>query len=205
MNCFEEYANQLNGLRKGEETKIDVHFIVSEPLKSFCFEVNNKIEKQTAGFISMGVESIVVPHISLCMGFVDSYEMLEQVFTAVSLYADNIAPFDFDSIGMYFKGVSPVANQYLFIDPLQNEFLAHQKEELGRRLKNVIHPMHWNVTEEKAHITVGCYKDVAQSARKVVDAYNTIPPCKISQIGVSIAGKYGVCLSLLKVFDLQWR
>lgn len=202
MNYFEEYTEQLLSLRMGEKTKIDVHFIVSEPLTSFCFDVNQNIRRHNVGFINMGVESIVVPHISLFMGYIDNYEMLEKVFCAVDAYAKTLTPFTFDATCMYFKGVSPSAPQYLFIDSLQNEFLMQQKAELDTRLKNIVYPIEWNMKEERSHITVGCYKNLTQSVHEIVNSYNAIPSCKISQIGISISGKRGVCLSLLKAFDL---
>ena len=202
MNYFEEYTEQLVSLRKGEKTKIDVHFIVSEPLTSFCFDVNQNIRSHNVGFINMGVESIIVPHISLFMGYVDNYEMLEKIFCAVNSYAKTLVPFTFDSTCMYFKRVSASAPHYLFIDSLQNEFLMQQKEELDTRLKDIAYPIDWNMKEERAHITVGCYKNLTPSVHEVVNSYNGIPSCKISQIGISISGKRGVCLSLLKVFDL---
>lgn len=202
MNYFEEYTEQLLALRKGERTKIDVHFIVSEPLTSFCFDVNKSIKTHNVGLINMGVESIVVPHISLFMGFVDSYEMLERVFLAVDAYAKTLVPFRFDATCMYFKGVSATAPQYLFIDSLQNNFLMQQKAELDIRLKDIVYPIDWNMKEERPHITVGCYRNLTQSVREIIDLYHPIPSCRISQIGISISGKRGVCLSLLKVFDL---
>lgn len=201
MNYFEEYTEQLVSLRKGEKTKIDVHFIVSEPLTSFCYDVNKSIRKHNAGFINMGIESIIVPHISLFMGFVNNYEMLEQVFSTVHAYAKDLSPFTLGATCMYFKGVSPSAPQYLFIDLLQNDFLMQQKEKLDRLLGDIVYPLSWNMKEERPHITVGCYKNITTPVHEIVNSYNAIPSCRISQIGVSISGKRGVCLSLLKVFN----
>ena len=45
-------------------------------------------------------------------------------------------------------------------------------------------------------------KNITPSVCQIIDSYNMIPSCRISQIGVSLSGKYGVCLGLLKVFDL---
>ena len=128
MNYFEEYIEELTSLRRGEKTKVNIHFIVSEPLSSFCIDVNQHIKKYNIGFINMGIDSIIVPHISLFMGFVDNYEMLENVFQQVAIYAKTIRPFTFDATSMYFKGVSLTAPQYLFIDSLQMEFLM----QIGR-------------------------------------------------------------------------
>lgn len=203
MNYLEEYTEQLISLKQGNKVKIDVHFIISEPLTSFCYNVNKQIRKHNVGFINMGVESIVVPHISLYMGYVDSYEMMERLFTAVEDYTKNLKPFMLDATNMYFKGVSRNAPQYLFIDSLQNDFLMQQKTNLDEHLKDVVHPNDWNMKDERAHVTVGCYKNISSTVHDIVRSCNSIPSCKISQIGVSITGKRGVCLSLLKVFDLE--
>lgn len=201
MNYFEEYFQQLTALRKGEKVKINVHFIVSEPLTSFCIDVNQSIKKHNIGLINMSMESIIVPHISLFMGYVNNYEMLESVFQQVAVYAKTISPFTLDTTCMYFKSISSTAPQYLFIDPLQTEFLMQQKEKLDKYLKNIVFPIEWDIKKERAHITVGCYKNLTTVVRKLVDSFNAIPSCKISQIGISISGKRGVALSLLKVFD----
>lgn len=201
MDYIEEYIKQLLSLGKGEKTKFDVHFIVSEPLTSFCFDVNQKIRKRNTGYINMGVESIVVPHISLFMGFMDNYEQLERVFSIAHSYAKSLSSFILNPTCMYFKSAAPSAPQYLFIDSLQNDYLMQQKDNLDRQLKDVVYPLDWNMKKERAHITVGCYKNITPSVRKIVESYNSIPSCRISQLGVSLSGKRGVCLSLLKVFD----
>lgn len=202
MNYFKEYTEQLLALSRGEKTKIDVHFIVSEPLTSFCYNVNRQIGRHNAGFINMSVESIALPHISLFMGYVDNYEMLECAFCAVNTYAKGITPFSLDATKMYFTKIAPSDPHYLFIDLLQNDFLMQQKEIMNSRLENIVYPIDWNMKSERAHITVGCYRNLTPSVRELINSYNVIPTCRISQIGVSISGKRGVCLSLLKVFDL---
>lgn len=202
MNYFKEYTEKLLTLQNGDKTKINIHFIVSEPLTSFCFNVNQNIKKHNFGLINMGVESIVVPHISLFMGFVDSFEMLEKVFCEVYKYAQKLTPFSFDPTNIYFKRLYSTEPQYLFIDSLQTDFLMRQKEELDNILKEIVYPLDWNMKQERPHVTVGCYKNITPSVCQIIDSYNMIPSCRISQIGVSLSGKYGVCLGLLKVFDL---
>ncbi len=202
MNYFEEYTEKLLSLRKGEKTKFIVHFIASEPLTSFCYDVNRKIGKHNLGFINMGLEKIIVPHISLFMGKVDSYEMLEEVFKAVALYAREVSPFMLDPTSMYFKSRSSSSPNYLFIGSLQKDFLNAQKEILDRYLRDIVYPIDWDIKKEEAHLTVGCYKNITAEVRELVDSYNILPSCKISQIGVSLSGRYGVCLSLLKAFDI---
>lgn len=203
MNYLEEYTDQLMALGKGQKTKINVHFIVSEPLTSFCININRSINKYNLGFINMGIESIIVPHISLFMGYIDNYEMLENIFRCVHLYAKTLSSFMLDCTCMYFKGMTASAPQYLFIDSLQNDYLMLQKAALDELLKNIVLPNTWDLKEERSHVTVGCYKHLTPAVREIVSSHNIIPSCKISQIGISLSGKRGVCLSLLKVFDLQ--
>jgi hypothetical protein len=150
----------------------------------------------------MGVESIIVPHISLFMGYIDSYEMLEKVFSCVSTCSKTIPPFMFNSTCMYLKGVSSSALQYLFSDSLKNDFLMQQKQTLYNLLNKMVYPNDWNMKDECSHITAGYYRNLTNTVRQLVNEYNSIPPCKISQVGVSLSGKRGVALSLLKSFDL---
>ena len=202
MNYFEEYINQLLSLKQGKKTKVDVHFIISEPLNSFCYEINQNIRKHSVSLINMEVESIILPHISLFMGMVDSYKMIENLFSMVSSYSKTISPFIINPTKLYFKGFSPSTPQYLFIDSLESYLLMQQKVILNNQLKDIVYPNDWNILKERAHITVGCYRNLTNSVRSLVDEYTSIPSCKISQIGISLTGKKGVCLSLLKVFDL---
>ena len=87
MNYLEEYIEKLMALQRGEKVKINVHFVVSEPLTSFCYEINQQIAKHNVGLINMSVESIIVPHISLFNGYVDNIQSLEEVFRVVREYA----------------------------------------------------------------------------------------------------------------------
>ena len=202
MEYFSEYILKLDELKRGEKTKFDVSLIVAEPTKSFCVGMNEKINNYVDGEIKFSEESIIFPHISLFMGFIDSFDMLAEVFKVVNRFSKNTAPFNLDYNKMYFKGVSPTAAQYLFVDPLQNDYLMKQKEIIDNHLSDLVYPIGWNMKEEQAHITIGCYKNLTSNVRKMIDFENAIPSCRISQVGISLTGNRGVCLGLLKVFDL---
>lgn len=203
MNYVQELSDQLLLLNKNEKMKIDVHFIVSEPLNSFCVNLNRKIQHVNQGLIHMGREAIILPHISIFMGYVTSYQMLDLLISNVGTYAQSQSPFCIDPTSMYFKGLTKNAPQYLFIDFLQNQYITEQKRKLSALLKDIVLPMDWNMEEEPPHITVGCYNKITEKALSIIDENGIIPPCMISQIGVSVSGNKGVCLGLLKVYQLQ--
>lgn len=205
MDYIKELVEQLSFLIRNENMKVNVHFIIPEPLNSFCVEINQKIQNYNSGFIHMGINSIILPHISLFMGFVDSYQMLELLFSCVHEYAQRQSIFSVEPTKMYFKGRSQADPQYLFIDLLQNNYLMKQKQILNDILKDKILPIGWDMKDEPSHITVGCYKKVTEKIQNVVDEYPIIPPCIISQIGISVSGKRGVSLGLLKVFQLSGK
>ena len=202
MNYLEEYIEKLMALQRGEKVKINVHFVASEPLTSFCYEINQQIAKHNVGLINMSVESIIVPHISLFNGYVDNIESLEEVFRVVREYAQKTPCFYYDATNLYFKQRHKGASQYLFIDSLQTNYLSEQKEILDKLLQPVTTPNEWDMKSERPHLTVGCYRNITAKTREFIDSCGIIPSCKISQIGVSLSGKHGVCLSLLKAFDL---
>ena len=77
-----------------------------------------------------------------------------------------------------------------------------QKERFHDQLSDIVYPLEWNMKVERAHITIGCYKNLNPDMRKVINKSFDFPQTKISQIGVSLTGLRGVCLSTLKTFDL---
>lgn len=203
MNYIQELSDQLLLLNKNEKIKIDVHFIVSEPLNSFCINLNQKIQHVNQGLIHMGREAIILPHISIFMGYVTSYQMLDSLISSVGTYAQSQSQFCIAPTTMYLKGVTKNAPQYLFIDLLQNQYITEQKRKLSEYLKDIVLPINWDMEEEPPHITVGCYNKITEKTLSIIDENRIIPPCMISQIGVSVSGNKGVCLGLLKVYQLQ--
>lgn len=203
MNYIQELTNQLSLLSKNEKMKINIHFIISEPLNSFCIDLNQKVQRCNSGLIRMGTNSIVLPHVSIFMGFVDSYQMLDSVFSIIDEYAKSQTSFSLDPTKMYFKNVSKYEPKYLFIDLLQYNYLMKQKQILNSLLKDKVFPIGWDMTNEPPHITIGCYRKVTEQAQSIIDETPIIPSCTISQIGISVSGKKGVCLGSLKVFPLK--
>ena len=202
MSYFEEYYNLLSALEKHEKVKINIHFIISDPLKSFCTKTNQEANKRSIGFIDLAANKIIYPHVSVFMGFVDSYTMLENTFPIIDEYSQTVQPFAYEPTRIYFAGVAPSAPQYLFTSSTQDSFIQQQKSELNNILINHVYPLDWNMKDEAPHATIGCYKKVTPDLTKFIDTITTIPACNISQIGVSLCGKRGVCLGTLKIFDL---
>lgn len=203
MNYIQELANSLLLLSKCEKMKIDIHFIIPEPLNSFCVEVNQKIHNSNRGFIRMGADSIILPHISIAMGYIDTYQMLDALLIAVDKFAKSQTSFHLNPTTMYFKGISSKSAQYLFLDVLQKEYLLKQKQLLHNQLIDKIIPIGWDMVNEVPHITMGCYKKVTRKMEDILTDYPVIPSCIVSQVGVSVSGNRGVCLGLLKVFQLN--
>lgn len=200
---LEELSNNLNLLKNNEKVKFDVFFVIPEPLNSFCYKINQKINKCNLGFINFSANSIAIPHISVLMGFVNSEQMLLHVLEVISEFSNTISPFVLDPTNLYFKSVNESSSKYLFIDFLQNDFLVKQKHILDKKLCNEIIPIGWNMKEERAHISVGCFKHLTPTMKELVDSYKQMPSCEITQLGISLVGKHGVALSCMKVFNLN--
>lgn len=88
------------------------------------------------------------------------------------------------------------------MDILQNEFLLNQKVMFFDRVIKNIEPLEWDMKSSKTHITVGCFKNVTSNVVREVSCYKEFPVCTINKIGVSLAGKRGVCLGTLKSLTL---
>lgn len=202
ISYLKELAEQFMNLYDELPTKVNIHFNVSSPLFDLCMKINQDINRHALGFINFGIREIAIPHISIYMGYVNSFEQLEDVIESVGKYADTHSIFQIDPVRLYFKGVSRFAPQYLFLDMLQNDFLYKQKELMFNQFANQLSPIEWDMLNETPHITLGCYKNVTGSAMKAVEKYKDFPICTINQIGVSLCGRRGVCLSNIKTFDL---
>ena len=169
MNYIQELSDQLLLLNKNEKMKINIHFIISEPLNSFCVDLNQKIHRVNHGLIHMRRESIILPHISIFMGYVTSYQSLDSLISSVGAYAQSQSHFCIDPTAMYFKSVSKTAPQYLFIDLLQNQYIMEQKQTINELLKDIVLPIGWNIEQEPPHITVGCYNKVTEKTQNIID------------------------------------
>lgn len=203
MNYIQELTKQLELLSKGKKVKINIHYILSEPLNSFCISFNQDMAKENKTLINMGKQSIIMPHISLVSGYVDNYNMLDKILEIVDEYVKKQEKFIVNPTSMYFKSISEDSPEFLFIDFLENDYLGSKKRELYNLLNEYIYPLKWDMSKERPHVTVGCYNKVTDKARKKIDRYYAIPQCKIYQMGVSLSGRRGVCLGNLKTFDLR--
>ncbi len=200
---LEELSNNLNLLKNNEKVKFNVFFIIPEPLNSFCYKINQEINKCNLGLLKFGSNSIAMPHISILMGYVNSEQMLLHVLEEISEFSNTISPFRLDPTNLYFKSFNEASSKYLFIDFLQNDFLVKQKHILDKRLYNEIISIGWNMKDERAHISVGCFKHLTPAMSDIIDSYKQIPPCEITQLGVSLVGKHGMTLGCMKVFNLK--
>lgn len=205
MHYLTDYSKILYYLTNGEKTKFDVSFLVSEPTNSFCIDLNRKLSKYGNNEIVMGSESIIFPHISLFMGYIDSFEMLCEVSKVVESYAKETSPFTLDFDKLYFASVRPSSPKYVFVDSKQNDYLMEQKYTFHNQLQKLVIPIGWNMKDERAHISIACFKDIPNEVYKEASLPHDIPSCKISQIGISLTGSRGVCLGLLKAYTLTGK
>ena len=203
METLRELEDLLRDLSTGKKIKVNVHFTIPEPLASYCIDFNRAINRIAPSLIQFKQNSIAFPHITLFMGFVNSYTMLENVFHSVEDMARNMQPFRITAMQPYFKGVSKRTNQYLFIDMLQNDDISAKKENFFETLSNCTIPIGWDLRGERPHISVSCHKFVTGEIRDFVENYPLPPECDIRHIGISISGKHGICLGQLKMFELR--
>lgn len=187
----------------GKKAKVNIHYVLSEPLLSYCVNLNRSLNGLVPGLLGYNSNSIALPHLSIFMGYVNSYEMLEQLFQIVEALSINIRQFRLTPTHLYFKGSSEQSSKYLFIDTLQSDAISETKERFFTAIGNSVIPIGWDMRGEPPHITVACYKILSQQIKSYVETYSFPPECTIRQIGISLSGKHGVCLGQMKTFDLQ--
>lgn len=202
MNYLEELSIQLNKLSAGDWVKINIHFNINGNLLNVCEQINQEANSHLNGLIKFGTKSILVPHISVFMGYINTFEKFENILQLVSDYAHSCDAFRINPSHLYFKSFSPKTSQYLFLDFLQKDKVVLAKDHFCTCLNNLTKPLEWDFKNEIPHITLGCYNPLT-SNNKIVDKYHEFPCCDIKEIGISISGKKGVCLGNLKTFELN--
>lgn len=202
MNNLEELSQQLNKLCNGDTVKINIHFNINGDLLKLCEKINYNINQHAFGLIHFGIKSIAIPHISIYMGYINSFDQFEFILQEVSEFANKTKSFRIDPTQLYLKAVNQTSPKYLFLDLLQNQEIIEQKKYFCNLFENQIKPMEWDFLEEPPHITLGCYKGISNIAIKEIEKYHEFPFCQIEDVGVSISGKKGVCLGNLKSIKL---
>lgn len=203
MLYIKELSEQLQNLINNKDTKINIHFEISSPLLETCYEINQTINKYAFGFINLGTKYITVPHISIFMGYINTYEQLEFIISEIEHYSKTIDSFRIDPVRLYFKSATEKSSKYLFMDTLQNDFLLEQKKIIFDKLIDKIKPLEWDMKNSRPHITIGCYKNTTPKVIQLINSYKEFPICTIKRIGISLVGKKGICLGTLKSFSLN--
>lgn len=202
MNYLEELSLELNKLRNGKYVKVNIHLNINGELLALCKRINKEVANQENNYIIFNEKSIIVPHISLFMGYINSFEQFEFVLEAAHDFASQTKSVCVDPTRLYISDTSFTLSKYLLLDILQNEEIRQYKHYFFNMLYDNIKPMEWDFINEHAHITLNCFDKVPRRIEKILDKYHEFPNCNINDIGISISGKKGVCFGNLKTFSL---
>lgn len=203
MNYLEELSLELNKIRTGDYTKINIHFNINDNLLALCEQINSEINSVEESFIKFGPKSIVLPHISLFMGYINSYEQFEYILKITKEFSEKNASFRIDPTRLYIKDTNVTKSKYIFLDLLQNEDICENKKYFGDLLHNKVKPLEWNFQKERPHITLGCFDKTNKKIEKVIAKYYEFPSCELKEIAISISGKKGMCFGNLKSYKLK--
>ncbi len=206
MHTLKEIAESLKKLKSGKIIRFNIHYIIPEPLCSFCLYINNTLAKLNRSFFSIAPNSIYMSRLTLLTGSVNSHEMLEKTLQVVASFAEKTKPFKLDPTVLYFKeskDISSTMEQYLFLDTLQNDFLQNQKLLLENMLKDIVISFECDIKIRSPQINLGCCRKVTYKIDEAKEKFPLAPSCTIRQLGLSFAGKKDVSISYFKFFDLS--
>lgn len=203
MNYIEELSLELDKLKNGDFVKVNIHLNIHGALLDLCNRINNEIRNTGYSFIDFSEKNIIVPHVSLFMGYINSFEQFEMILKIAHDFSVTTEKFRIDPTRVHLKDTAFTSSKYILMDLLQNEEIHQQKQYFENLLKGKIKPMEWDFLNESPHITLGCFDKKPKKIEKVLNKYYEFPYCQIRDIGISISGKKGVCLANLKTFDLN--
>lgn len=202
MNYLEELSLELDKLKKGDFVKVNIHLNINGDLLNLCQKINDEISKTGYNFIKFGKESILIPHISLFMGYINSYEQFEFILNTAYDFALSTDRFRIDPTRLHIAERTLNSSKYVLLDLLQNEEIFQKKKFFDDLLHAKIKPMEWDFLNTSSHITVGCFDKTLKHIEQNLNKYYEFPYCEIKDIGISISGKKGMCFGNLKTYDL---
>ncbi len=202
MNYLEELSLELNKLKNGDLAKVNIHLNIHGDLLDLCQRINNEISNIGYNFIKFDNQSIAVPHISLFMGYINSFEQFELILSSAYRFALFTEAFRIDPTRLHVSSTSQASSKYVLLDLLQNDEILQQKKHLWNLLNDKTTPMEWDFLNMPSHITVGCFDKTTKQIEKILDKYYEFPYCIVNDIGISISGKKGMCFGNLKTYNL---
>jgi len=191
-NYIKTLKQQVN---KNRMTKINIHLPVFGKIKEHCIYLNKEVSRVTTNKIDLSNNSFMIPHITLYMGYISSTNF-DAICNILDNFVKTLEPLTLSFSSPYIKN----NKNYIFINVVEQEKLFNLKKELYTQIKPFVKDLSWDVVKEPAHITIAYIQKENSKVSKLIENYKIIEKLNTPKINISITGKKGTCLGILKEF-----
>ncbi len=197
MIDIEQYSNALYKLKKENEVEININIPVTSNAFLQCINLNEMIDKTSSTPIKFEKTRLIFPHVTLKMGTVKQNHFINLLIKLEEYFRD-IKTFELFPRPVILK---KPANKYYFSEIESNE-LIKISNDLDEILKEDMLPPRYALSKENLHhITLGYKYPECDKISSVIG--ENIQPFNVDRIQVSIMGKYGVCIGVIKTYQLK--
>ena len=197
MKDIEQLIGALSQLQKQKEFDININIPVKNQAFFDCIQLNNIICETNNSPIKFCNNSFIFPHITLKMGTVNS-NCFENIIIKLGDFTKTCRAIRISPLPVILK--SP-ANKYYFSE-IDEDSLIGISAELDKLLKDEMQLPRFPLSKDNLHhITLGYKYPNDLELAPVIG--KTIAPFIAERIQVSIMGKFGVCIGVLKTFYLN--
>lgn len=203
MNEYMELGEGLNNLNSGKNIRLNINFIISGKLKNECIHINRKVNSKINGLIEFNNENLSIPHITLATVYISNIAELVDVFNEVEKISKGIMRFIVTPKRVIVNKLYSKSPYYAFLSFKEEKLLFKYKKIIQNSFSDYMKEGNKKILNEVPHVTVGCYRDVEKNDVENMYINELFSECEIGQIGVSFSGHNGVCLALMKSFDLE--
>ena len=197
MEDIEQLLNSLYNLINQEAFDININIPVTDKAYKKCISLNNSIVETNDSPIRFNNRRLIFPHVTLKMGTVNSGH-LENIIFKLENFITEIKSMELNPLPVILKAP---ANKYYFSE-IDDDRLITISKKLDELLKDDMTFPRFPLSKNNLHhITLGYkYADDLKIAPVISD---TIAPFIADRIQISIMGKIGVCIGVLKTFYLN--
>ena len=196
MNDIITLSNSLYKLSKSEEFDLNINIpVVGTALKE-CLAINRKMQEESFTPIAFNENRLIFPHVTLKMGTVNQ-GCFETLLLKITKYLKKIMPLELSPLPIILKEPD---SKYYFSEIYSEDLLAISRE-LNDLLGLEMKPARFSPSESNLHhITLG-YKSADTNVIQSVLG-TRIDRFVADRVQLSVMGKYGVCIGVLKTFYL---
>lgn len=197
MRDVEQFSNALYQLKRQEAFDVNINVPVHGKAYLDCVRLNGAVHKANKSPIVFDDNGLIFPHVTLKMGRVNC-GCFNRIITKLGDFLRDYRVMELVPAPAILK--SP-ANKYYFSEIVDERLIA-LSAELDKLLKDEMQLPRFPLSKDNAHhVTLGYKYSDDETVAPIIG--ETVAPFTADRVQVSVMGRFGVCIGVLKTFYLN--